>query len=250
MARFFGNDLLDELPVDTLRVIQPHLQREYLQRGAQLSRPDRPRDGLVFPVDALIWEWCTAEGNRVVSLYESGRRGASGGGAWLGPMRPGYTTVLLSGSAWMLSGEAAIPMLGDLAFARLVRRWLHDRFWNCAHRLACAAEHNLDRRLARALLSLMDETGRPEIALTHREISTLTGIRRPSVSLALADFQQHGIVRLRHGLVQVIDRNGLERQSCECYRSISASAGTHPDYGQDVSPEGQTIISRISQPRG
>lgn len=221
MNGWFGNKLLDALPAETLSALSPHLTRAYVHRGQQLSRPERPLGHFVFPIDALLWDWApSAEGESVISLFESGSRGAAAGAAWLKPRAGGYVTALLPGTAWILSEEAAEATQNDPAFWSLTNRWLYDRFNVTAHRLVCAAEHNLDRRLARALLWIMDETGRPEIALTHREISIMTAIRRPSVSLTLADFQKHGIVRLHHGLVQVMDRRGLERQCCSCYRVI------------------------------
>ncbi|HEY1429343.1 MAG TPA: helix-turn-helix domain-containing protein [Candidatus Tumulicola sp.] len=225
----FGNKLLDSVPAKTLALITPFLRRTYLQRGQNLSRPEHRLGHFIFPVDALLLDWTpSGQSDRVVALFQSGARGAAGGGAWIEPNATAFVTVLLPGAAWILSEHAADATKNDAAFWSLTARWLYDRFAVTSRRLVCVAEHNLDRRLARMLLWIVDETGREEIGLTHREISTLTGIRRPSISLTLADFQKRGIVQLRHGLVQVVDRPGLERQCCSCYFVIRTLVGDPP----------------------
>jgi hypothetical protein len=244
----FGNKLLDGLPAETLAAIGPLLRRTYVQRDQQLSRPERPLRHFIFPVDTLLLDWApSTENDRPIALFQSGMHGAVGGGAWLEANAPGYVTALLPGVAWMLSERAVDVTKGDAAFWSLISRWLFDRFRVTARRLVCAAEHNLDRRLARMLLWIVDETGRAEIALTHRELSTLTSIRRPSVSIALADFQKNGIVRLQHGLVQVVDRASLERQCCSCYDVIRSLVGESPRTSRSGVTEGAdtTALARL-----
>jgi CRP-like cAMP-binding protein len=184
----------------------------------------------MFPIDALLLDWMQpGESDREIALFQSGARGAAGGIAWVDANVDVSVTVLLPGSAWMLSERAARITKNDATFWSLTNRWLYDRFNVTARRLVCSAEHNLDRRLARMLLWVVDETGHLEVALTHREIAMLTAIRRPSVSLTLASFQKYGLVRLGHGLVHVVDREGLEKQCCSCYRVIRSLVGDPPD---------------------
>jgi hypothetical protein len=47
-------------------------------------------------------------------------------------------------------------------------------------------------------------------------------VRRASVSGAAAMLQDRGLVRYRRGVMTIVDRAGLERISCECYRIIAA----------------------------
>jgi CRP/FNR family cyclic AMP-dependent transcriptional regulator len=70
--------------------------------------------------------------------------------------------------------------------------------------LAATQARRADVRLRALFLHLADRWGRMtpdgvvlELALTHKVISQLTGLRRPSVSIALAELERSGeIVRL------------------------------------------------------
>jgi CRP-like cAMP-binding protein len=95
---------------------------------------------------------------------------------------------------------------------------------NAACRLACNSEHNIDQRLARWLLWVADESARAEFSITHQQIADIAAIRRPSVSLALSQFQRQGLVRTQHGRLHVVDRPRLEATVCPCYWIIKRNA--------------------------
>ena len=49
------------------------------------------------------------------------------------------------------------------------------------------------------------------------ERTPLLGVRRQSVSVVAGTLQKAGFIAYRHGLIRVVDREGLEAASCECY---------------------------------
>lgn len=51
----------------------------------------------------------------------------------------------------------------------------------------------------------------------------MLGIRRPSVTLALADLQRAGLIAYTRGQVTVRDRPALEALACECYHIVQKS---------------------------
>lgn len=220
----FGNHLLDALPKDEIGQLSPHLRRVFLHRGQVLAAPEEAAEFVYFPIDALLWNWTTTTGaERPTSLLTIGRRGAMSLDTLLQmPSVHGTVSVLSPGSAWRVSRCALEVLTGspDSPARRLLSRFAYSAFAVCAYRLACNSEHNVDRRLARWLLFIMDETGKPEASLTHQQIADVAAIRRPSVSLAFSDLQRRGIVRVHHGLVQILDRERLERETCPCYGAI------------------------------
>src|SRR5579872_853384 len=219
----FGNRLLDVLPRDEVVRLAPFLRRLFLHRGEDLS-VGAHADHVYFPVDALLWAWSkTTDTERPTSLHVVGRGGVMSLAPVLGFATARENVLVISpGSAWRLH-RAALDTIADSMRSPLRRVLLHSAYASfaiAACRLACNSEHNVDRRLARWLLWVTDETGKPEVTLTHQQLADLAAIRRPSVSLALADLQRRGIVRVHHGLVQVLDRSRLERESCPCHEAI------------------------------
>jgi Mn-dependent DtxR family transcriptional regulator len=48
----------------------------------------------------------------------------------------------------------------------------------------------------------------------------MLGVRRPTVTVALGTLQQAGLITVSRGTIEVVDREGLEAASCECYGVI------------------------------
>jgi hypothetical protein len=45
----------------------------------------------------------------------------------------------------------------------------------------------------------------------------MLGVQRTSVTLIARQLQTEGLIRYRRGRVEIVDRDGLEKRSCECY---------------------------------
>ncbi len=46
------------------------------------------------------------------------------------------------------------------------------------------------------------------------------GITRPTVSIAAGALKARGLIEYSRGTVSILDRKGLERKACECYRVV------------------------------
>jgi hypothetical protein len=53
--------------------------------------------------------------------------------------------------------------------------------------------------------------------MTQESLAMTMGIDRANLSGAAASLQNAGLIRYRRGVIEVLDRAGLEAQSCECY---------------------------------
>lgn len=218
----FGNRLLDQLSRDEAARLAPYLRRVFLHRGQELAKAGDPFEHLLFPVDALVWTWINStDTDRPTSLLTVGRRGVVGAARTLEGAHDANVVVLSPGGAWRMHPDAMEVLEATSPLRSSLARFLYKAFLVSSCRLACNSEHNVDRRLARWLLWIVDETGKPEVSLTHQQLADVAAIRRPSVSLAFSDLQRRGVVRVHHGLVQILDRERLERETCHCYYAIS-----------------------------
>lgn len=217
----FGNHLLDALPAKDAERLATAMRRVFLQRDQVVVRPGEPIAFLHFPIDAFAWSWTeTTDTQRPTSVMTVGQRGVLEWSRVLGTdLGNTCATVISPGAAWRLPTEILDQHHpnSNSPLRRLLLRFANSAILNGACRLACNAEHNIDQRLARWLLWVADECGRLEFAITHQQIAEIAAIRRPSVSLALSQFQRDGIVRSQHGRLRVLDRERLEKMVCRCY---------------------------------
>ena len=58
------------------------------------------------------------------------------------------------------------------------------------------------------------------LAYTHDFLAEVLGVNRKSVTLAAQALQREGLITYRRGKMQVLNRPGLEKASCECYAIV------------------------------
>ena len=70
-------------------------------------------------------------------------------------------------------------------------------------------------RIARLLLDLADENGSEQIEkpLTHQTIAQMIGASRETVSRAMKEFQDAGLIRVERRRISIGDRDALEKRS-------------------------------------
>ncbi|HET6896051.1 MAG TPA: Crp/Fnr family transcriptional regulator [Candidatus Baltobacteraceae bacterium] len=217
----FGNRILDSLPPKDAERLAPAMRRVFLQRDQVVVRPGEPIAFLHFPIDMFAWSWTeTTDTQRPTSVLTVGQRGVVEWNRVLATeLGNTCATIISPGAAWRLSVETFEQYHPNITspLRRLLLRFANASLLNAACRLACNAEHNIDQRLARWLLWVSDECGRLEFAITHQQIAEIAAIRRPSVSLALSQFQRDGLVRSQHGRMRILERERLEEMVCRCY---------------------------------
>ena len=111
-------------------------------------------------------------------------------------------------------------LLNNPGFAQVTRRYVQAFFAQAAQSAACVRFHRIEQRLCRWILESHDRVGDNTVALTQEFLAIMLGVQRPGVTLAAAQLQNAGYITYRHGVIEVIDRAGLEASSCECYAIV------------------------------
>jgi CRP-like cAMP-binding protein len=90
-----------------------------------------------------------------------------------------------------------------------------------AQTAACNRYHLLEKRLARWLLMTHDRVQSNEFHLTQEFLAHMLGVRRVGVSGAARRLQARKFISYHRGNIAILNRKGLERASCRCYRDVN-----------------------------
>ena len=175
-----------------------------------------------FPLDAVFSVVETLDGSGGVEVMTIGNEGVVGLPLFLEPETCVNTTVCQVPG---LSARLSVTKLAELvagsgALLQLVRRYVQVTIMQLRRNAACNSVHVTRQRASRWLLNIRDRVGRDRFPLTHELFAQILGVRRATVTDTAAALQQDGLIWYRRGQVKVLDRPGLERESCECYRIV------------------------------
>lgn len=215
-----GNLLLDRLPAEAFETLRPHLEPVTLPHGQLLIAPDEPIKHVHFPLNALSSLVTLMEDGSTVESGAVGREGMVGVPALLcEATTPMQTLVQIPGEALRAHAKVVRSEFdrGE-ALQKLLYRYLHTLFVVASQTAACNRLHNVDARLCRWLLMSSDGVASDELALTQEFLATMLGTRRPGVTEAAGRLQSAGLIAYRRGHIRILERAGLERAACECYR--------------------------------
>jgi hypothetical protein len=106
------------------------------------------------------------------------------------------------------------------AFDRVLKCYTQALFTQVAQGSACNRIHPVEQRCARWLLQTDDRMRRRSFEFTHEFLAMMLAVRRASVSEVAGKLQEGGLIRYARGIIEVLDRAGLERASCTCYAMI------------------------------
>jgi CRP-like cAMP-binding protein len=86
----------------------------------------------------------------------------------------------------------------------------------------CIALHEVQDRCCRWLLMAHDRVRRDDFQLSHEFLAMMLGSTRPTVTVVAGVLQRAGLITYKHGHITILDREGLENASCECYPAVRA----------------------------
>ena len=216
------NRILAALPPADYARIRPQLTTVRLELKQQIARPNQPIEAVYFPIDSVTSVLAvTADGGRI-EIATIGNEGMAGLPLFLGAeTTPNHAFVQVAGTAERMTaadfrGEAR--RAGELE--RLLRLYTQGYLSQVSQATVCNQRHPAGQRLARWLLAVQDRVGREEFQLTHEFMGQMLGVRRETVSEVARALQQRGLIGYRWGMLRVLDRPGLERTACDCYRIV------------------------------
>jgi CRP-like cAMP-binding protein len=218
-----GNRLLAALPRTALERILPDLDLKPLEMRQVVQPRKKSLSEVIFPL------------NGVASMISMGDAGDSVEVATIGCEGFVGMPLFLGGTAAAVEVFIQVPghglCLSSAAFERHVKRepallrtlllYTQALLTQVAQSSACNRHHPVEQRCARWLLQTHDRVRGNQFPLTQDFLSLMLGVRRASVTETAAVLQERDLIRYRRGQITVLDRVGLERASCDCYRLIA-----------------------------
>lgn len=216
------NHLLAALPEDEYQGIASELEQVPLELSRILYRQDEVIDFVYFPQTAIVSLLTDLQDGSGIEVGLVGSEGMVGLSVIMGVERSSkVATVQGSGTALRMRAAAikeAFVRGGKLQ--RLLLRYTYALMGQISQSAACNRRHAVSGRLARWLLMYHDRASSDTFELTQDFLSNMLGCRRAGVSEAAQELELSGFIRQTRGRIKIIDREGLEDFTCECYRVV------------------------------
>ncbi len=217
------NEILSRLPAAQLAELRRSLQPVPLEVPQPIYESNQPIRYAYFPESGMISVVAVMDDGSSIEVGTIGREGCAGGGLLLEADRaPHRYFVQADGQALRIDADRfkqEAERLPDLR--KLVLRYEATLLTQAMQGMACNGLHSVHQRCCRWLLMARDRSDSDELSLTHEFLAYMLGVRRASVSDVLGPLQDAELVRSTRGRITILNREGLEKGTCECYRIIT-----------------------------
>jgi len=220
-----NNRLLARLPRQDFERIKPHL-RTIATKKNQIFHPlNEPIRDIIFPNGGVASVTTVMKNGTMVENATVGIEGLIGMDVFFGgDIATGETVLQVpdTNAEFMPVKifRAELDRRGPLFEA--VQRYSQGLVTLMMHSTACMALHDVQERCCRWLLMTHDRVGRDDFQLSQEFLAVMLGSTRPTVNVVAGTLQRAGLITYRHGHMAVVNRQGLEAASCECYGTVRA----------------------------
>ncbi|MDP2117313.1 MAG: Crp/Fnr family transcriptional regulator [Brevundimonas sp.] len=208
-------------PADRRR-IEPHLHERPFVQGQMLYDAGEAVAEVWFPMSGVISLMTLLDDDRTVETAAIGREGLVG--VTCGPMNARAASRAIAQvdgvSACCPSDVFSDALEQSEAMRAALAKFTESLFAQVQQAAACNAQHRLDERLARWLLTIHDRADEDRFALTQADIAGMLGVRRATVSEVGTVLEDKGLIQRGRGWVEVTDRKALEAAACGCYGAM------------------------------
>jgi len=175
-----------------------------------------------FPTSAIVSLLYVLEDGASAEIAVVGFEGLVGISIFMGGgTTPSRAVVQSAGAGFRLRADvikAEFEHAGPVM--HLLLRYTQALITQMAQTAVCNRHHSLDQQLCRWLLLSLDRLPSSQLIMTQELIANMLGVRREGVTEAALKLQRSGLISYARGHINVLDRQGLERRTCECYEVV------------------------------
>jgi CRP-like cAMP-binding protein len=224
-----SNRLLLSLPSRNLKQLAPKLEFISCGRDQILLDVDASLDHVFFPNSGVISVVAVYADGNVIEMATIGREGFAGVQAFFGARRSSARLLVqIPGSAAKMSRATFDRAMKSMpSFRGLMLAYVQAFLEQVLVSAACNGRHSLKERLARWLLMMRDRSDADVMPITQDLLAELLGVQRPSLTHAVADLEETGLILRGRRQITILDRQGLIKASCECYQLVRERVASH-----------------------
>jgi CRP-like cAMP-binding protein len=202
----------------------PDLEHIRCQSKQVLMDADSSLDHVFFPDSGVISVLAMYADGNIIEMATIGREGCAGVQAALGAKSSSaQLLVQIPGSAAKMSRAAFTRAMQSMpSFRSLMYAYVQAFLEQVMVSGACNGAHSLTERLARWLLMMRDRSDDDALPITQNLLAEMLGVQRPTITNAVRELERAGLIEPGRGQVTILDRKGLTKASCECYRMVRA----------------------------
>lgn len=217
------NHLVARLPMRDRARLLPELELVHLPVGRALFESGRPMDYGYFMTSAIVSCVHVLEDGKSTEVAIVGPEGFIGISLLLGGGYPqGRALAQRGGQALRIRASPLVEEFNRAGpLMHVLLRYTQSLLMQLAQTSACHGCHDADQKLCRWLLMRLDRQRDANVDVTQDLIAQMLGLRRMSVTAAVAHLESAGLVSCSRGHIIVLDRAGLEARCCECYRVMT-----------------------------
>ena len=210
------------LPADIWQRWRRQLALVQLPLGHVLYEPGVALDYLYFPTTAIVSLLYVMHNGAAAEIAVVGNEGLVGVSLFMGgESTPSRAVVQSAGVGCRVKTPFLLAEFNRAGpVMHLFLRYTQALLTQMSQTAVCNRHHSLDQQLCRWLLLSLDRLQGNELVMTQELIANMLGVRREGVTEAALKLQKAGLISYARGRITVIDRNGLEKRTCECYAVV------------------------------
>jgi CRP-like cAMP-binding protein len=207
----------------------PELEHIRCQRGQVLMDADSSLDHVFFPDSGVVSVVAVYADGSIIEMATIGREGCSGVQAFFGAKSSSVRLLVqIPGNAAKMSRAAFTRAMESMpSFRTLMNAYVQAFLEQVLVSVACNGAHSLKQRLARWLLMMRDRCDEDTLLITQDLLAEMLGAQRPSITIAARELERAGLIERGRRQVTILDRQGLTKASCECYRLVRERVAFH-----------------------
>ena len=216
-----SNHLLAALPDTEWKRWLPQLEAVNMPLGQVLYESGSTLSHVYFPTPAIVSLLYVMENGSSAEIAVVGNEGIVGIALFMGgESTPSRAVVQSAGRGFRLPSQKIKEEFKRAPVLHLMLRYTQALITQMSQTAVCNRHHSLDQQLCRWLLLSLDRLQGAELVMTQELIASMLGVRREGVTEAALQLQAAKLIRYSRGKINVLDRPGLEKRTCECYEVV------------------------------